>query len=73
MNSYENTTIQMQTTKRFTENIIIGKGVKQRYPLSTSLFNLGIDPLIRNIRENYQKCGDGHDSQEKKGYTSIRR
>jgi retron-type reverse transcriptase len=73
MNSYENDTIQMQTTKRFTEKIIIGKGVKQRCSLSPSLFNLGIDPLIRNIRENYQECGDGYDSQEKKGYTSVRR
>jgi hypothetical protein len=57
MNSYEAATIQIQTKIVFTEKIIIGKGVKQGCPLSPSLFNLGTDPLIRNIREGYQKCG----------------
>jgi retron-type reverse transcriptase len=66
MNSYEDDTIQMQTKKGFTENIIIGKGVKQGCPLSQSLFNLGIDPLIRNIRENYQECGYNYDGVERK-------
>jgi hypothetical protein len=66
MNSYENVTIQMQTKKRFTEKIIIGKGVKQGCPLSPSLFNLGIDPLIRNIREKYQECDYNYDGEERK-------
>jgi retron-type reverse transcriptase len=52
MNSYESATTQMQTKKGFTEKIIIGKGIKQGCPLSPSLFNIEIDPLIRNIREN---------------------
>jgi hypothetical protein len=48
-------THKMQTKEGFADRIIIGKGVKQGCPLSLSLFNLGIDPLITNIRENYQK------------------
>jgi hypothetical protein len=28
--------------------------------------NLGIDPLIRNIREKYQECGYSYDDQERK-------
>jgi hypothetical protein len=51
MNSYKEATIQMQTKQGFTDRIMIGKGVKQGCPLSLSLFNLGIDQLIRNIRE----------------------
>jgi hypothetical protein len=57
MNSYDGVTIQMQTKKGFTERIIIGKGVKQGCSLSISLFNLGIDPLIRDVRERYEECG----------------
>jgi hypothetical protein len=53
MNSYEGATIQMQQKKDLRKKIIIGKGVKQGCPLSPSLSNLGIDPLIRNIREGY--------------------
>jgi hypothetical protein len=56
----------MQTKQGFTDKITIGKGIKQGYPLSPSLFNLGIDPLIRNIRENYQECGYKSDAQLRK-------
>jgi hypothetical protein len=56
----------MQTKEGFTEKIIIGKGVKQGYPLNLSLFNLGIDPLIRNIRERYQECGNSFDTGKRK-------
>jgi hypothetical protein len=66
MNSYEGATIQMQTKEGFTEKITIGKGVKQGCPLSPSLFNLGIDPLIRNIRERYQECRYNYDKEERK-------
>jgi hypothetical protein len=31
--------------------------------LSISLFNLGIDPLITNIRENDQECVYNYDGQ----------
>jgi hypothetical protein len=34
--------------------------------LNPSLFNLGIDSLIRNIRENYQECGYNYDWQLRK-------
>jgi hypothetical protein len=66
MNSYEGATIQMQTKKGFTEKITIGKGVKQGCPLSPSLFTLGIDPLIRNIRIKYAECGYEYDKNNKK-------
>jgi hypothetical protein len=66
MESYDGTTIQMQTKEGFTEKIIIGKGVKQGCPLSPSLFNLGIDPLIRIIREGYQECGYSYDVGKRK-------
>jgi hypothetical protein len=51
MNSYEGATIQMQTKKRFTDKMIIGKCVKQCCPLSTSHFNLGIDPNQEHKKE----------------------
>jgi retron-type reverse transcriptase len=60
----------MQTKEGFTEKIIIGKGVKQGGPLSPSLFNLGIDPLIRNIRERYQECGYSYDTGKMESDTS---
>jgi hypothetical protein len=66
MNSYEGATIQMQTKKGFTDKITIGKGVKQGCPLSPSLFNLDIDPLIKNIRKNYQECGYEYDEGKRK-------
>jgi hypothetical protein len=56
----------MQTREGFTEKIIIGKGVKQGCPLSPSLFNLGIDPLIGNIKEGYQECGYSYDVGKRK-------
>jgi hypothetical protein len=56
----------MQTKKGFTERIKIEKGVKQDCPLSPSLFNLGIDPLIRYIRKNYLECGYEYDRNSKK-------
>jgi hypothetical protein len=34
--------------------------------MSQSLFNLEIDPLIRNIRENHQECGYNYDKQLRK-------
>jgi hypothetical protein len=65
MNSYRGATIQMQTKEGFTEKIEIGKGVKQGCPLSPPLFNLGIDPLIRNVRRNYKECGYKYDTDYK--------
>jgi hypothetical protein len=66
MNSCDGATIQKQTKKGFTDKITIGKGVKQGCPLSTSLFNLGIDPLIRNIRKKYQERGYEYDEGRRK-------
>jgi hypothetical protein len=34
--------------------------------LSPSLFNLGIDPLIRNIRKRYSECGYRYDENSKR-------
>jgi hypothetical protein len=48
------------------KKIIIGKGVKQSCPLNPSLFNLRIDPLIRNIREKYQEGCYNYDGEERK-------
>jgi hypothetical protein len=45
---------------------IIAKRVKQGCLLISSLFNLGIDSLIRNIRERYQECGYNYDKEERK-------
>jgi hypothetical protein len=56
----------MQMKEGFTEKIIIGKWVKQGCPLSSSLFNLEIDPLIRNIREKFQECGYNYDGEKRK-------
>jgi hypothetical protein len=66
MNSYKEATIRMQTKQGFTYKKTIGKGVKQGCPLSLSLFNLGIDPLIRSMRENDQECGTNYDGQPRK-------
>jgi hypothetical protein len=66
MNSNEKAPIQMKTKKGFTEKIVIGKSVKQGCPLSPSLFNLVIDLLIPNIRENYQECGYNYDGEKRK-------
>jgi hypothetical protein len=52
--------------KDLRKKIIIGKGVKQGCPLSHSFFNLGIEPLIRNIREGYQECGYSYDKEKRK-------
>jgi hypothetical protein len=56
----------MQTKEGFTETIIIGKGVKQGYPLSPPLFNFGIESLIRSIRERYQECEYIYDTEKRK-------
>jgi hypothetical protein len=40
-----------------TDPIHIRKGVKQGCPLSPTLFNLGIDPLIRCINRDYKQLG----------------
>jgi hypothetical protein len=50
----------------FIEKILIGKGLKQGCTLSPSLFNLGIDPLIRNIREGYQECRYNYNKEKPK-------
>jgi hypothetical protein len=34
--------------------------------IELSLFNLGMDPLIRNIRENYQEFWYNYDGQFRK-------
>jgi hypothetical protein len=66
MNTYKGATIQMQTKKGFTEKIEIRKGVKQGCPLSPSLFNLGIDTLIRSIRSRYLDCSYEYEQGKRK-------
>jgi hypothetical protein len=58
MNSHKEATIQMQAKQGISDILIIGKSAKQGCPLNPSLFNLGMDPLIRNIRSNRQECGN---------------
>jgi hypothetical protein len=46
-NSYKDVFIQIQTKGGSTGRINIEKGVKQGYPLSLTLLNIGLDPLLR--------------------------
>jgi hypothetical protein len=55
MDSYKDAFIQIQTKNRITERIEIGKGVKQGCPLSSILFNIDLDPLLRNIKSKFQE------------------
>jgi hypothetical protein len=57
MDSYRDACIRIQTKSGITERIDIGKGVKQGCPLSPTLFNIGLDPLLRNVREKFQEYG----------------
>jgi hypothetical protein len=57
MQSYEDAFISIQTSEGETEPIPIKKGVKQGCPLSPTLFNLGIDPLLRRINRDYKHLG----------------
>jgi hypothetical protein len=57
MESYRDAFINIQMNNEFTEDIRIGKGVKQGCPLSPTLFNIRIDPLLRRLNGNYQDFG----------------
>jgi hypothetical protein len=65
--AYENAYIQIQTKGGCTGRIEIGKGVKQGCPLSPTLFNIGLDPLLRYLRRNFEEFGykyyEGRDLQ----------
>jgi hypothetical protein len=54
---YEDAYIQIQTKGGCTGKIEIGKGVKQGCPLSLTLFNIGLDPLLRFLRKNFEEFG----------------
>ncbi|GMO19738.1 MAG: hypothetical protein Ta2E_10790 [Mycoplasmoidaceae bacterium] len=62
MNTYRNASIQIQTRKGYSENIPIGKGVKQGYPLSPLLFNIAIDPFLRRLNEHFKELGYEYDN-----------
>jgi hypothetical protein len=51
LNSFKDASIQIHTRKGFLKNYI-EKGVQTGCFLSSTLFNIGMDPFIRNIREN---------------------
>jgi hypothetical protein len=53
MESYECVFIQMQTKSSNTWNIEIEKGVKQGCQLSPTLFNIGLDHLLRYSRNDF--------------------
>jgi hypothetical protein len=55
MESYKDATITFDVKNIKSNPVTIGKGVKQGCPLSPSLFNIAIDPLIRYINS---KCKD---------------
>jgi hypothetical protein len=57
MRSYENAFIQIEAKSQKTGNINIGKEVKQGSPLSSTLFNLRIDPFIRFLKEKISHRG----------------
>jgi hypothetical protein len=57
MDTYEGAYINIHTKGGETENIKIVKGVKQGCPLSPTLFNIGIDSLLRYLNKNYIEDG----------------
>jgi hypothetical protein len=57
LDSYKDATIKIKTRGGTTAEIKIGKGVKQGCPLSPTLFNLGIDPLLRYLKKDFEMCG----------------
>jgi hypothetical protein len=57
MESYEDAYIQIQTKGGCTGRVTIRKGVKQGCPLSHTLFNIGLDPLLRYLKKNFEDYG----------------
>ena len=64
MESYRDAFINVQTNNEFTDDIRIGKGVKQGCLLSPTLFNIGIDPLLRRLNAVYQDLGYKYDGNK---------
>jgi hypothetical protein len=64
MESYMDAFINVQTNNEFTDDIRIGKGVKQGCPLSPTLFNIGIDPHLRRLNAVYQDLGYKYDGNK---------
>jgi hypothetical protein len=69
MELYEDAYIQIQTKGGCTGRVRIGKGVKQGCSLSPTLFNIGLDPLLRYLRMNFEeyecKYFEGNEVQTK--------
>jgi hypothetical protein len=57
MDSYEDAFIQIHTKGGCTGRINIDKGVKQGCLLSSTLFNIGLDPLLRFLRKRFENFG----------------
>jgi hypothetical protein len=57
MSTYKDAYINIQSKEGETEDIHIGKGVKQGCSLSPTLFNLGIDTLLRYLNREFKEYG----------------
>jgi hypothetical protein len=63
MSAYAGATIRVKGKEGYTRQVEIKKGVKQGCPLSPTLFNLAMDPLLRDIRKNHQFRGYRYDAE----------
>jgi hypothetical protein len=57
MNTYENAYINIISKDGETDKVQIKKRLKQGCPLSLTHFNLGIDPLLRYLNEQFKDYG----------------
>ena len=57
MNSYDGSCTRIISNGRRSEKIEFGKGVKQGCPLSPTLFNLCIEPLLRRLNQSANEYG----------------
>ncbi|GMO18210.1 MAG: hypothetical protein Ta2E_09280 [Mycoplasmoidaceae bacterium] len=57
MESYNGASISIQAKQDYSEQVPREKGVKQGCPISPTLFNIGIDPLLRVVNRELANLG----------------